>query len=72
MGGARETYEVYLRGMGELLFGISTLGRIWRESALQHLTGIHGVQRKGCGGGRKKDRKKKVTEDEEKKTLKPL
>jgi hypothetical protein len=29
--------------MGELLFGIATLGSIWRKGALQHLTGIHGV-----------------------------
>lgn len=48
--------------MCELLFGISTLGGIRREGALQHLTSIHGVQRKGCGGEEKREGKKKVIE----------
>jgi hypothetical protein len=70
--GIRETYEVDLGGVCELLFGISTLGRIWREGALQHLTGVHGVQRKGCGGWRKKRGKKKSRRRLEKRLKTPL
>lgn len=71
-GGQRGgTYEVNLRSVGELLFGIATLGRIWREGALQHLTGVHDVQRnEGCGGRKKAE--KRGGEEIRKKTLEPL
>lgn len=59
-----DTYEVNLRGVSELLLGIATLGRIWREGTLQHLTGVHDVQRnEGCGGKEKKEGKKRWRED---------
>jgi hypothetical protein len=56
--------------MGELLFGIATLSRIWREGTLQHLTGVHDVQRnEGCGVVREKRRKKEVEKGLEKKVF---
>ena len=72
-GGVRgDTYKVNLRGVSELLLGIATLGRIWGEGTLQHLTGVHDVQRnEGCGGKRKK-KEKRGGEKIGKKTLNPL